>query len=82
MIEEAVLAKIGPVLKYVNHAADLLSTRDPVLVVDYRGQMRHIVGIRSAMLELCKECAPEIVDIRLETERGSDKFDGAFPDTQ
>ena len=80
--DEAIIAKIGPVLDYVNHGAELVSTRNNVLVFDYKGQMRHIVGIRAAMLELCKKVCPEIVDIRLETDRGSDKFDGAFPITK
>ncbi len=37
--------------------------------------MRHIIGIRSHMLAVAKECFPELIDLRLETTRGSDEFD-------
>ncbi len=78
IIDESILGKIGSVLLYVNHAAELVSTKDNVLVFDYKGQMRHIVGIRAAMMSICRDVCPEITDIRLETERNSDKFDGTF----
>ena len=81
VIDESILSKIGPVMLYANHAAELLSTRNNILVFDYKGQMRHIVGMRAAMMKICREVCPEITDIRLETERDSDKFDGSFPST-
>ena len=38
--------------------------------------MRHIVGIRAHMLMIAKEMlGDEIKDVRLETDRTSDKFD-------
>ena len=80
-MDESILSKIGPVMLYANHAAELLSTRNNILVFDYKGQMRHIVGMRAAMMKICREVCPEITDIRLETERDSDKFDGSFPST-
>ena len=74
-IDEKVVERIQPVLKYINHAGTLLSTKDGIIVMDYMGQMRHIIGIRATMLKIAKECCPEIKDIRLETEKGKDKFD-------
>jgi hypothetical protein len=82
LICDKVLGKIEPVLRYVNHVAVLQSTRDNILVFDYRGQMRHIVGMRATMLQIARECFPEVVDVRLETDRMSDKFDGTFSATK
>jgi len=74
-IDEAVVAEIQPLLRLVNHAAELRSTKDNVLVFEYKARLRHIVGIREMMLKTAKECFPKIVDLRLETERTNDKFD-------
>ena len=46
VIEEGKLDAIAPVMAYVNHAATLLSTKDDVLVFRYKGNMRHLLGIR------------------------------------
>ena len=66
-----------PLLYFSNHVADLLSTKDDVLLFEYRGQMRHIIGIRDMMIRVAAEQCPGITvkDIRLETVRTTDKFD-------
>jgi hypothetical protein len=45
LIEESVVDKIQPLLKFINHAGELKSTRNNILVFDYKGLMRHIPGI-------------------------------------
>lgn len=60
VIDQKVVEKIKPVLDYVNHCAELLSTKDGVLVFDYFGQMRHVIGIRDSMLHIAKQCYPEV----------------------
>lgn len=74
-IDKKILAKIQPVIKLVNHIAELKSTKNNKLVFQYKGVMRHLIGIRSMMMTVAKECFPEMVDLRLETTRTSDKFD-------
>ena len=37
--------------------------------------IRTIVGIRSMMIKIAKECHPDIVDVRLETDKTHDKID-------
>jgi len=75
-IDESIKQKIKPVLDYINYGAELKSTAGNVLVFDYFGHMRHLIGIRSSMIAIAKECFPEMVELHLETERTSDKFDG------
>lgn len=74
-VDPAVAARIGPLLLFVNHAAALRCTRGNVLTFEYLGQMRHLIGIRETMLTIGRQCFPELVDILLETERKTDKFD-------
>jgi len=75
LIEESVVEKIQPLIKFINHAGVLQSTKNNILVFDYKGLMRHIPGIRSMMLSIAASCFPEMADLRIETERTSDKFD-------
>jgi len=77
LVEEHKLPALRPVLDFANHVAALVSTRDDVLIFEYRGQMRHIVGIRDMMLKVAADSCPAgaVKDIRLETERMIDKFD-------
>jgi hypothetical protein len=75
LIEKEKIAHIQPVINYVNHAAKLLSTKDDVLVFHYKGNMRHLLGIRASMMRICKTCYPECTNIRLETTKRADKFD-------
>lgn len=75
VIDKKILAKIQPVIGLVNHIADLKSTKNNTLIFQYKGIMRHLIGIRSMMMTVAKECFPEMVDLRLETTRTSDKFD-------
>jgi hypothetical protein len=37
--------------------------------------IRTIVGIRSMMIKIAKECYPDIVDVRLETDKTHDTND-------
>jgi hypothetical protein len=59
-IDADVAAKLAPVIKFVNHAAKLRSTKNGVVVFDYLGQMRHIIGIRDFMFRIAKDCYPQI----------------------
>ena len=59
-IEADVAAKLAPVIRFVNHAAKLRSTKDGVVIFDYLGQMRHLIGIRDFMLRIAKDCYPQI----------------------
>ena len=74
-IDEKIARKIQPVIRFVNHLARLRSTKDNVLIFEYKGVMRHLIGVRAMMMGIAKECFPEMVDLRLETKRASDKFD-------
>ena len=75
LIEEDKLEKIEPLIRFVNHVATLKSTKDDILVFEYHGIMRHLVGIHSTMTKLAKEHYPNYKDIRLETDRKADKYD-------
>lgn len=75
LIEEEKIASIQPVIDYANHVATLLSTKEDVIVFEYKGIMRHCLGIRSSMLRIAKQCYPDCVDVRLETYKKCDKFD-------
>ena len=59
-IDPAVATKIQPVVDFVNHCGRLLSTKDGIIVFEYFGQMRHILGIRDMMFRLARQCMPEI----------------------
>lgn len=74
-IDPDVLEHIQPVLRMANHIARLKSTKNNTLIFEYRGQMRHIVGIRATLLQCAQECFPELVDLRLETEVMCDNHD-------
>eukprot|EP01038_Epipyxis_sp_PR26KG_P013449 gene13449-18033_t len=74
-IEDWKVEKLSLVIEYVNHLAELKSTKDNIIVFEYKGQMRHLLGVRASMMSIAEECFPEVVDIRLETERAADKFD-------
>jgi hypothetical protein len=49
--------------------------QDNVLLFNYKGPMRHIIGVRAMMINIAKGCFPEMKDLRLETTRRTDKFD-------
>jgi hypothetical protein len=74
-VDEAVVSEIRPVLDFANQAAELLSTRDGVLIFNYKGNMRQLLGIRDMMLSIAKDCYPGLKDLRLVTERTHDKYD-------
>ena len=74
-IDQRVVNEIQPLLEFVNHAAELQSTKNDVLVFYYYGNMRHLIGIRANMIQIAKKCYPNMVDLLLETPRASDKFD-------
>ena len=59
-IEPEKLSRIEPLINYINHAGELQSTKDNILIFDYRGTLRHIIGIRASMMELAKTCFPEL----------------------
>lgn len=59
-IDQAIVHKIEPVMQYVNYAAKLRSTKDNILVFEYFGQMRHLLGIRESMYHIARQCWPEI----------------------
>jgi len=59
-IDPKVAEMLAPVSRFVNHCGRLLSTKDGVVVYDYFGHMRHVIGIRDMMLRLAKESWPEI----------------------
>ncbi|KAJ1428835.1 hypothetical protein B484DRAFT_65478 [Ochromonadaceae sp. CCMP2298] len=75
LIETEKLAKLAPLIDYINHAGQLLSTKDNVVVFEYKGRMRHIIGVRASMMALAKKAYPELVELRLETTKKADKFD-------
>ena len=74
-IDPKIVEKIQPVLDFANHAVELQSTKDNVLIFLYKGNMRHLIGVQANMKKIAKKYFPEMTDLRLETPRASDKFD-------
>jgi len=72
-IDNTMVTKLEPLLKFCNHLAILKSTKDNILIFEYFGMIRNIIGIRSMMIKIAKECVPDIVDVRLETDKNNDK---------
>ena len=60
IIDEHILQHIQPVLRFINHAAVLKSTKDNILIFEYKSSLRHIIGARDSMLVIAKQCFPEI----------------------
>lgn len=59
-IEEDKVQLLQPLIKFINHAGKLLSTKDDIIIFDYYGKMRDLAGIRVMMLGMAKECYPQI----------------------
>jgi hypothetical protein len=82
-IEPHKVERLRPVINFINHAAELQSTKvsaqssplhvrstdvscaaiclqDDIIIFKYKGVMRHIVGMRSTMLKMARECYPEV----------------------
>ena len=74
-IDPKVVKIIGPVIQFANHMVVLQHAKDGLIIFEYKGLMRNLIGIRDMMKGIARDCYPEFVDLRLETVKTSDKFD-------
>jgi hypothetical protein len=64
---------LQPLIDYINHMGKLVSTNDDIIIFDYFGPMKILLGVQGSMEYMAKQLYPGTKQLRLETERNCDR---------